>query len=134
VGVRAADDAVSTARPRGAHVQFETNGLLFMAVGILLLTVPNRVGRKALWVMVASAWLTWLMVLSEVANSWWGTSQMLPIAPKQAGAMGAAPWQELIVKLCHIPAALGLILSFVLLIMAFVKCQPIKFKNSPRVR
>jgi hydroxylaminobenzene mutase len=31
----------------GAHIQFETNGLLFMAVGILLLTVPNRVGRKA---------------------------------------------------------------------------------------
>jgi hydroxylaminobenzene mutase len=85
----------------GAHIQFETNGLLFMAVGILLLTVPNRVGRKASWVMVASVWLTWLIVLSEVANSWWGTSQLLPIAAKQAGATGAAPWQELIVKLCH---------------------------------
>ena len=28
----------------GAHIQFETNGLLFMALGILLLTVPSRVG------------------------------------------------------------------------------------------
>jgi len=107
----------------GAHIQFETNGLLFMAVGILLLTVPNRVGRKALLVIVVSVWLTWLMVLSEVANSWWGTSQLLPIAAKQAGATGAARWQELVVKLCHIPAALGLILSFVLLIISFVKVE-----------
>lgn len=116
----------------GAHIQFETNGLLFIAVGILLLALPNRVGRKALWVMVASAWLTWLMALSEVANSWWGTNQMLPIAAKQAGAAGAAPWQELIVKLCHIPAALGLILSFVLLIIAYR--EPVELEESPRVR
>ena len=82
--------------------------------------------------MVASAWLTWLMALSEVANSWWGTNQMLPIAAKQAGAAGAAPWQELIVKLCHIPAALGLILSFVLLIIAYR--EPVELEESPRVR
>ncbi len=119
----------------GAHIQFETNGLLFMAVGILLLTVPNRVGRKALGVIVVSAWLTWLMVLSEVANSWWGTNQMLPIAAKQAGGTGAAPWQELVVKLCHIPAALGLIFSFVLLIIAFVKYyESGELENSSRAR
>jgi hydroxylaminobenzene mutase len=105
----------------GAHIQFETNGILFLVLGILLLTVPHRVGRRAVWVTVVSAWLTWLMVLSEVANSWWGTNQLLPIAAKQAGATGAAPSKELIVKLCHIPAALGLILSFVLLIIGFVR-------------
>jgi hypothetical protein len=48
--------------------------------------------------------------------------------------MGAAPWQEPIAKLCHIPAALGLILSFVLLIVAFVKYQPVELENSPRAR
>ena len=119
----------STPFPRlalGAHIQFEVNGLLFMAVGALLLAVPNGAGPKTLWAVVVSAWLTWLMVLSEVANSWWGTNELLPIAAKQAGATGAAPWQELIVKLGHIPAALGLILSFVLLIMAFMKCQPVE--------
>ncbi|MGA7754697.1 MAG: hypothetical protein WCB05_17835 [Candidatus Sulfotelmatobacter sp.] len=105
----------------GAHLQFETNGLLFVVLGILLLKLPHRVGEKAVAVMVASAWLTWLMALSEVANAWWGASQMLPIAAKQAGAVGAAPWQELVVKLCHIPAALGLILSWGLLIIGFVK-------------
>jgi hydroxylaminobenzene mutase len=105
----------------GAHLQFETNGLLFAVLGILLLKLPHRVGNNAIRVMVVSAWLTWLMALSEVANAWWGASQMLPIAAKQAGAPGAAPWQELVVKLCHIPAALGLILSWVLLIIGFVK-------------
>jgi (hydroxyamino)benzene mutase len=105
----------------GAHLQFETNGLLFAVLGILLLKLPHRVGDKAVAVMVVSAWLTWLMALSEVANAWWGSSQMLPIAAKQAGAVGAAPWQELVVKLCHIPAALGLILSWGLLIIGFVK-------------
>jgi hypothetical protein len=103
----------------GAHLQFETNGLLFVVLGILLLKLPHRVGAKAVAVMVVSAWLTWLMAFSEVANAWWGTRQMLPIAARQAGAAGAAPWQELVVKLCHIPAALGLILSWGLLIIGF---------------
>jgi hydroxylaminobenzene mutase len=119
----------------GAHIQFETNGILFLVLGILLLTVPHRVGRKAVWVTVVSAWLTWLMVLSEVANSWWGTNEMLPIAAKQAGATGAAPWQELIVKLCHIPAAVGLILSFVLLIIGFLQYRaPMESESSLRAR
>jgi hydroxylaminobenzene mutase len=105
----------------GAHIQFETNGLLFLVLGILLLTLPHRVGGKTVRVIVISAWLTWLMALSEAANAWWGASQMLPVAAGQAGATGAAPWQEAAVKLCHIPAALGLILSFLLLIIGLVK-------------
>jgi len=107
----------------GAHIQFETNGLLFLVFGILLLALPHRVGAGAVRVIVVSAWLTWLMALSEVANAWWGANQMLPVAAAQAGAPGAAAWQELAVKLCHIPAALGLILSLVLLIDGFVKQQ-----------
>lgn len=71
--------------------------------------------------IVVSAWLTWLMALSEVANAWWGANQMLPVAAGQAGAAGSAPWQELAVKLCHVPAALGLILSLSLLIVGFVR-------------
>ena len=105
----------------GAHIQFETNGLLFVVLGILLLKLPHSVGDKAVWVIVVSAWLTWLMALSEVANAWWGANQMLPVAAGQAGATGAAPWQELVVKLCHVPAALGLILSLLLLIIGFVR-------------
>ena len=105
----------------GAHLQFETNGLLFVVLGVLLLKLPPSIGGKAVWVIVVSAWLTWLMALSEVANSWWGANQMLPVAALQAGAAGAAPWEELVVKLCHVPAALGLILSLLLLIIGFVR-------------
>jgi hypothetical protein len=46
---------------------------------------------------------------------------MLPIAAKQAGAAGAAAWQEAVVKLCHLPAAIGLILSVTLLIIGIAK-------------
>jgi hydroxylaminobenzene mutase len=103
----------------GAHIQFETNGLLFVVLGILVLALPHRVGGKSVLVIAISAWLTWLMALSEVANAWWGANQMLPVAAGQAGATGAAPWQELVVKLCHVSAALGLILSLILLIIGF---------------
>jgi hypothetical protein len=72
----------------GAHMQFETNGLLFVVIGILLLKVPHGIGGGAVWVLVVSPWLTWLMTLSEVANAWWGTNQTLPIAAAQAGAKG----------------------------------------------
>jgi hydroxylaminobenzene mutase len=105
----------------GAHIQFETNGMLFVLLALVLLTFPNSAGPKALVVMVLSAWATWFMALSETANAWWGTSQMLPIAAHQAGATGGAPWQEVVVKLCHIPAAIGLILSLSLLIVGVTK-------------
>ena len=105
----------------GAHVQFETNGMLFVLIGLLMLTWLNSVGRWTLLVTVISAWATWFMALSETANAWWGTNQMLPIAALQAGATGGAPWQEIVVKLCHIPAALGLILSVSLLLAGVLK-------------
>ncbi len=105
----------------GAHIQFETNGLLFVVLGILVLRLPHSAGSGTVRVIVVSAWLTWLMALSEVANAWWGTNQLLPVAAAQAGADGGAPWQELVVKLCHLPAAMGLILSFVLLIIGVAR-------------
>jgi (hydroxyamino)benzene mutase len=105
----------------GAHIQFETSGLLFIVLSILLLKLPHSVGPKSICVMLVSVWGTWLMALSEVANAWWGTNQMLAIAASQAGATGGEPWQELIVKLTHVAAAFGLILSWILLIVGFVK-------------
>jgi hydroxylaminobenzene mutase len=104
-----------------AHIQFVTNGLLFIVLAVLLLALPHGVGRISAGVMLLSVWLTWTMGLSEVANAWWGTTQMLPIAAAQAGATGAAPWQELVVKLTHIAAGLGLIVAWSLLVVGFIK-------------
>lgn len=108
-----------------AHVQFVTNGTLFIVLATLLLLLPHRVGPRSIWVMVLAAWLTWAMALSEVANAWWGTTQMLPIAAGQAGAMGGEPWQELAVKLTHIGAGLGLIVAWSLLIVGVLKQGPV---------
>jgi len=110
----------------GAHIQFETNGLLFIVLATLLLALPHRVGRLSVRVMLLAAWLTWAMALSEVANAWWGTKEMLPIAAAQAGATGGAPWQELVVKLTHIGAGLSLMVAWLLLVVGFVKRAPDK--------
>ena len=71
--------------------------------------------------MLLAAWLIWPMALSEAANAWWGTTQMLPIAASQAGATGGAAWQELVVKLSHIAAGLGLVVAWALLVVGFLK-------------
>jgi hydroxylaminobenzene mutase len=111
-----------TPHPRlalGAHIQFVTNGLLIIVMASALLVLPNNVGPKSTWVMLLAAWLTWPMALSEAANAWWGTTQMLPIAASQAGATGGAAWHESVVKLTHIVAGLGLVVAWALLILGF---------------
>lgn len=108
----------------GAHIQFVTNGLLFMVLATVLLALPHRVGIRSIWAMVVAAWLTWGMAVSEVANAWWGTTQMLPISASQAGAVGADSWQEMIVALTHISAGLGLIVAWALLLIGFLKKAP----------
>lgn len=104
-----------------AHIQFMVNGLLVIALAVLLLAVPHRVGPKSLTVMVLAAWFVWPMLLSQVANAWWGTRQVLPIAAQQAGASGGATWQELTMKLTHIAAAVALVVAWALLIAGFVR-------------
>ena len=113
-----------TPHPRlalGAHVQFVTNGLLFLVMGVLLLKLPHSVGPRSTALMLLATWLTWLMALSEAANAWWGTTQMLPIAAGQAKASGGAAWQELVVKLTHIAAGLSLVIAWGLLVAGFVR-------------
>jgi (hydroxyamino)benzene mutase len=104
-----------------AHIQFVTNGMLFIVLATPLLALPHSVGLKSVWVMVVAVWLTWAMPMSEVANAWWGTTQMLRIAASQAGTTGGEPWQELVVTLTHIGAGLGLIIAWSLLVVGFVK-------------
>ena len=103
-----------------AHVQFESNGMLIIILAILLIRFPGVVGTKSALVMLLAAWLTWLMALSEVANSWWGTNQLLPIAAGQAGATGGAAWQEIVIKVTHISSGLALIVAWVLFIAGFL--------------
>jgi hydroxylaminobenzene mutase len=104
-----------------AHIGFEGSGVIFILVAILLSALPHRVGGKTIGFILITAWLNWVMIFSEVANSWWGATQILPIAAHQAGATGAAPWQETVVTLAHIVAGLALIIAWILLIIGFAK-------------
>jgi len=122
-----------TPHPRlalGAHVQFVSNGILFIVLATVLLAFRHRVGPKSVWVMMLAVWLTWAMALSEVANSWWGTTQTLPIAARQAGVTGAEPWQELVVRLTHMGAGLALIIAWALLVVGLSKPAPSPGANS----
>ena len=104
-----------------AHIQAVLNGMLFTLMAVLLLTLPHKVSARSALIMLIAAWLTWLTVISEIANAWWGTAESLAIAAQQAGASGAAVWQEQFVKLTHIPAIFGLIVAWILLIAGFVR-------------
>jgi hydroxylaminobenzene mutase len=104
-----------------AHIGFEGTGILFIVVAILLLTLSHQVGRKTVLVILLAVWLSWIMLFSEMANSWWGTTQILPIAAHQAGATGGTSAQELFVKLAHILAGLALIIAWIPLMIGFIR-------------
>ena len=99
-----------------AHIQFLTNGVVIIVMAMLLLKLPHRAGRRSVGMMLLAAWLAWPMALSEVANSWWGTTQILTIAANQAGATGGVAWQELVMKCTHIGAAVALLIAWALLV------------------
>jgi hydroxylaminobenzene mutase len=105
----------------GAHIQFVTNGMLFALLALVLLSVPNNVGSRSASIMLLAVCLTWVMAFTEVANAWWGTNQVLPLAAQQAGAMGGTMLQETIVKLSHIGAGLVLIIAWALLLKGLLK-------------
>jgi hydroxylaminobenzene mutase len=92
-----------------AHVQLTANGVMFLVAGLVLLHLPVAGSGVSAKILIAGPWLTWPVVLTEMANAWWGTRNMLPIAAGQAGASGAAPWQENAVTLAHVVGALVLI-------------------------
>src|SRR5215813_9101038 len=102
-----------------AHIQFESNGMLYILMAMLLLKLPHSVGPVSIRVMVLSAWLTWTLAVSEAVNAWWGTTRTLTVAASQAGARGGAAWQELVVSVTHIGAGIALIVAWVLLVLGF---------------
>lgn len=90
-------------------------------MAVLLLKLEHSVGARSMLVLIAAVWLDWVMLLTDVANSWWGTVEMLSIAGRQAGATGAAPRQELLMKISQIGPSLVLLLAWALLLLGFVR-------------
>ena len=55
-----------------AHIQAVLNGMLFILMAVLLLTLPHKVSARSALVMLVAVCLTWLTVISEIANAWCG--------------------------------------------------------------
>jgi hydroxylaminobenzene mutase len=93
----------------GAHIQLTAHGVMFLVAGLVILHLPIAKGSVSARILIAGPWLTWLVMLSEMANGWWGARNMLPIAAAQAGATGAAVWQESVVTVAHLIGAVVLL-------------------------
>ncbi|MBI3769276.1 MAG: hypothetical protein HY271_12420 [Deltaproteobacteria bacterium] len=99
-----------------AHIQFLVNGMMSVFAGLILRTSLSRVGRRGGMLIVWGHVSAWAVCFSEVAAAVWGAKKALPIAGAQAGASGAAPWEESLVVACHMVPALLLIAAWTLLI------------------
>jgi hydroxylaminobenzene mutase len=93
----------------GAHIQLTAHGVMFLVAGLVILHLPKTTGSVSATILAAGPWLTWPVMLSEMANAWWGTRKMLSIAAEQAGAVGAEAWQETILTVTHLMGAVVLI-------------------------
>ena len=92
-----------------AHIQLTSNGIMYLVGGLVISHLPVAANGMASRILVAAPWMTWLVMLSEMANGWWGTTKILPIAAAQSGASGAAGWQEGVVTAAHLVGAVVLI-------------------------
>ena len=93
----------------GAHIQLTGHGVMFLVAGLV---IPHLRFAKGGWlerILIAGPWLTWPVMMTEMANGWWGARKALPIAAAQAGASGAEPWQETILTLSHLVGAVILV-------------------------
>jgi (hydroxyamino)benzene mutase len=108
-----------------AHIQLTVNGIMFLVAGLMILHLPIVKSSLSAGILVAGPWLTWLIMLSEMANAWWGAKNMLPIAAGQAGATGAEGWQEGIVTGAHVLGAIVMIAYWgAILVGLFRKSAP----------
>lgn len=104
-----------------AHVQLTGNGVMFLVMALLLLVLPHRVTAGQARIMLGAVWLNWPMFLAQVANAWWGTREILPIAAAEAGASGAAPWQETLLTGTHVIGGIAVLVAWLLLVRGFVE-------------
>jgi (hydroxyamino)benzene mutase len=116
----------------GAHIQLTASGVMFLVAGLVSLRLPFASGGAAARVLVAGPWLKWPVVLTEMANAWWGTRQMLPIAAGQAGATGAAGWQEGIVTIAHMLGAVVLVVYWGVILVGLFRNRVQEAKQASR--
>ena len=113
----------------GAHIQLTAHGVMFLVAGLVILRLSIVTGSVSAKILVAGPWLTWPVMLTEMANAWWGARNTLPIAAEQAGAAGAVLWQETIVTFAHMVGALVLVLYWGVILAGLFR-NPVKGKDA----
>jgi hydroxylaminobenzene mutase len=108
-----------------AHIQLTAHGVLFLVAGLVISHLPITKGGVSAKLLIAGPWLTWPVMLTEVANAWWGARNMLPIAAGQAGAAGAEAWQEGAVTVAHLVGALVLLVYWGVILAGLFR-NPVK--------
>jgi hypothetical protein len=91
----------------------------------VILHLPFAKGGVSANILIAGPWLTWPVMLTEMANGWRGARNMLPIAAGQAGAAGAEAWQESTVMVAHLIGALVLIVYWGVIVAGLFR-KPVK--------
>lgn len=94
----------------GAHLQLTGHSVMFLVAGLVILRLGLGQGRASRVILLAGPWLTWPLMLSAMANAWWGAHNIVPLAAQAAGARGAAPWQEAVVSGAALLGALVMLL------------------------
>ncbi|KAK4209107.1 hypothetical protein QBC37DRAFT_59160 [Rhypophila decipiens] len=117
-----------------AHIQFAVEGTMVCAAGLILgskpftstfpstpkaagsaspeaQTVADRLKPWQVKLVYCGCAGIWVTLMSEVANAWWGTRWVLPIAHHAAGLAvnstgPAAVWMERVVAAAHYPFAI----------------------------
>ena len=113
----------------GAHIQLTVHGVMFLVAGLVILHLPFAKGGVSEKILIAGPWLTWPVMLTEMANGWWGALKTLPLAASQAGALGAEPWQEAIVTVTHLIGAIVLIIYWGVIVAGLFR-KPIKVEEA----
>ena len=107
-----------------AHIQLTAHGVMFLVAGLVISHLSIAPSGMASRILVVAPWLTWFVMFSEMANGWWGTRKMLPIAAAQAGASGSAEWQEGIVTAAHLLGAIILIVYWAVILVGLFRRSP----------
>ena len=113
----------------GAHIQLTVHSVMFLVAGLVILHLPKTTGSVSATILTAGPWLTWPVMLSEMANAWWGTLKMLPISAEQAGAKGAEAWQEYVVTVTHLIGAVALIAFWGVILVGLLR-KPVEPVNA----
>ena len=113
----------------GAHIQLTAHGVMFLVAGLVILHLPIAAGGVSARILVAGPWLTWPVMLTEMADAWWGARNTLPIAAEQAGAAGAIVWQEAIVTVAHVVGTIVLIVYWAVVLAGLFR-NPVKGKDA----